>query len=243
MPITILGPPWPTIHRLQDALTHSPVEGTYRMGGSSLDSITQLTCFREAGLLTPNFTTSLEEALRWVMEGRMVFGRQLHHTRGKDIVLPGVDWKLGRFQPNTPYPTSRLSLRWTNSEWWSTYIHPTSEWRVHVMDGKVIARGVKYPIGPHWRWAPVRNVGNGYAFRFGDPPPEGLRRVARRAVGALGYPAGAVDILHVAQTPPIAPEGARNEFYVLEVNRLPALTCPYTLQAWGRAIERHCKGV
>jgi glutathione synthase/RimK-type ligase-like ATP-grasp enzyme len=131
--------------------------------------------------------------------------------------------------------------RWWNSEWWSKYLHPTEEWRVHVFDGRSIARGIKIHSGNSWRKARVRNIGNGWSFDFTRDSPRGLRTVAKAAVQALGYPVGAVDILQVDRIDPTAPEGLQREFYVLEVNRIPALTCSYTRTAWVEAIRRHVR--
>lgn len=229
MPIELLGPAWPTVHLLQQVLRVAPEIGTYQMGGPPTDSITQLTRFRDAGLQVPSFTTCLTAAMEWVASGSTVFGRKLLHTRGNDICLPGIL----RDTPTRPY-----NLRWMRSDWWSKYIAPTEEWRVHIFDDQTIARGRKIHTGPSWRVAPVRNTGNGWTFDFSTPPPKGLRSAARQAVAALGYPAGAVDILQVSPTAPGGDIPPTNEFYVLEVNRIPALTCPYTLGAWVGAIRR-----
>lgn len=231
MPITIHGPAWPTVAAVRQVLADVPEVGEYRLGGAPTDSISQLTAFRAAGLLTPDFTTNLDEAEEWLADST-VLGRRFIHTRGNDIVLP-------RFNPNG----STIRGRWTNSQWWSKYIAPTEEWRIHIFDGHTIARGRKILTRPAevWRRAPVRNIGNGWSFDFTADPPKGCRSVARKAVAALGYSVGAVDILQVTPTPPGGPEPPTNEFYVLEVNRLPALTCPYTLGRWCEAIRRHVR--
>jgi glutathione synthase/RimK-type ligase-like ATP-grasp enzyme len=159
----------------------------------------------------------------------MVFGRMLIHTRGNDICLPG--------RPNL---RGQYSRRWSSSQWWSKYILPTDEWRVHVFDNKSIAVGKKVHSHPEdtWRQAPVRNIGNGWTFDFSAHPPEGLRKYGIRACQALGYPHGGVDILQVETIDPTSGEPPTNVFYVLEVNRIPALTCPHTREAWVRAIRR-----
>ena len=229
--IHLTGPAWPTVRQLARQLRQSDVDGTYHIGGPGTDSDYQLAAFRAAGLRTPEYTINLPQARAWVEEGSIVFGRMLLHTRGNDICLPGARNLRGHY-----------SRRWEGSEWWSRYIPPTEEWRIHVFDGRVIARGKKIQTSPPHRDAPVRNINNGWTFDFRSDPPEGIRRVARQAVEALGYPAGAVDILQVDTNDPTAPEGVRREFYVLEVNRVPALTCPYTLGAWASAIERYLGG-
>lgn len=229
MSIILYGPPWVTVQRLRERLATVPETGTFTLGGRPKNSIEQLTAFREAGLETPDFTTDRQTAMDWVNTGTMVFGRRLIHTRGNDIVIsPKGQWYLK--EPD--YQGSITKTRWWNSEWWSRYIPPTDEWRVHVFDGKVIARGKKVHSGASWRKAPVRNVGNGWTFIFTENPPKGLRTAARKACDSLRYESGAVDII----------VGEGGKFYILEVNRCPAMTCEYTLGAWERAIRGHVGG-
>lgn len=238
MSITILGPSWPTVAAVRQVLSDVPETGEYRLGGPPIDSITQLTHFREAGLLTPDFTRDRQIAMDWVNAGYTVFGRRLLHTRGNDIVIcPKGQWLL----KEPEYTGFITKTRWWKSEWWSRYIPPTHEWRIHVFDGHSIARGRKIHTGPSWRRAPVRNIGNGWTFDFHVDPPEGMRTVAKKACKVLDYPVGAVDIIQVDKIDPTAPQGVLREFYVLEVNRLPALTCPYTLGRWCEAIRRYVR--
>lgn len=229
--ITLHGPAWPTIARMQELLRDVPESGTFRIGGRPTGAIEQLTSFRAAGLATPDFTTNRKEAEQWVEAGHIVFGRKLIHTRGNDICIPK------RNRTGAPLHQGR----WWHSEWWSKYIPPTEEWRVHVFDDKSIARGKKVHTGESWRKAPVQNIGNGWTFDFTHDPPRGLRKTAKAACEALGYPYGAVDILQVDPTAPVGQKSQQSVFYVLEVNRIPALTCPYTQTAWVEAIRRHVR--
>lgn len=235
MSITLHGPAWPTITALRTALVGVPEVGEFRLGGPPTNAIGQLTAFRAAGLHTPDFTTDQSQAIRWVQDDFMIFGRKLIHTRGNDIILPG------RIRLNTRGIVTGINSRWLQSEWWSRYIPPTEEWRVHVFDGKTIARGVKIPVHPPWRKAPVRNIDNGWAFRFDIDPPKGLRKTAKLACEALRYLHGAVDILQVGPNAPGASNAQETTFYILEVNRIPALTCPYTRTAWVEAIRKHVR--
>lgn len=229
MSITLYGPPWVTVQRLRERLATVPETGTFTLGGRPKNSIEQLTAFREAGLETPDFTIDRQTAKGWVdNENAIVFGRKLIHTRGNDIVLPPKKIERYRGDGVMNYPIGR----WTESEWWSRYIPTIDEWRVHVFDGKVIARGKKVHTGASWRKAPVRNVGNGWTFIFTENPPKGLRTAARKACDSLRYESGAVDII----------VGEGGKFYILEVNRCPGLTCEYTLGAWERAIRGHVGG-
>lgn len=235
--IRILGPDWPTISYLQDRLREVPETGEFRIGGTRKNSIEQLTAFRAAGLHTPDFTTNREEAREWVREQSLVFGRKLFHTRGNDIQLPSLRGRVNRHKQ--PVPGEVWNLKWWQSEWWSKYVLPVEEWRIHIFKGKSIARGKKIHSHPDqtWRKAPIRNIGNGWTFDFHTEPPKSLRKVAKQAMEAIEYSSGAVDILQVA---PIEPRPANQpewDFYVLECNRIPALTCPYTQEVWVRAIR------
>ena len=228
MGISIHGPSWPTVAYLRGALRDVPEVGEFTIGGRPTNAIDQLVAFQTAELHTPDFTLDRRVAEGWVEGGCTVFGRMLIHTRGNDICLPGRRNRRDQY-----------SRRWSNSEWWSKYVEPTEEWRVHVFNGKSIARGRKIHTGPSWRKAPVRNIGNGWTFDFTGDAPKGLRRTAKAACTSLNYPHGAVDILQIDATPQNGSNEQERVFYVLEVNRIPAVTCPYTRDAWVAAIRRH----
>jgi glutathione synthase/RimK-type ligase-like ATP-grasp enzyme len=131
-----------------------------------------------------------------------VFARTLiNSTNGRGIVE--VDLKNGQEIPRAPLYTE--------------YIPKKSEYRFHVFNGKVIdvqqkrkKRGFEQD-----RDTRVRNLHNGYVYcRDGVNPPDGSADLAVRAVAALGYLYGAVDVVYNER---------RSQCYVLEVNSRPGL--------------------
>lgn len=91
--------------------------------------------------------------------------------------------------------------------------------------GHSIARGLKFQAEPPWRKLPVRSRSNGWRLRHDVAPPEGLRDLAKKAVEAVGYDFGAVDLL-------VQEDGTQT---VLEINR--AAGCDnYTASAYAQAI-------
>lgn len=98
------------------------------------------------------------------------------------------------------------------------YIEGGREFRVHIAFGKSIKLAEKIGGGNYHR---------GAYFAYPDFPHKlSLRRVAKRAVGALGLDFGAVDIIY-----------KNHRYYVLEVNTAPCLTTASdTLDRYVRAL-------
>ena len=164
-------------------------------GMRRLDAVEQLEAMNNAGIKVPEFTTDLHRASEWVREGCLVFGRRLFHTEGRDIIGP-------------------RHRRWPRSEYWVKVIpNIGAEWRIHVFQGRSIARGMKVQTGESWRKMPVRNRANGWTMVHDPKPPKGLRTLAKAAVEAVGYDFGAVDLL-------VQEDGTQ---WVLEVNKAPGL--------------------
>lgn len=219
--IQLIGPNnFPTIGVLRDMLAMVPETGTFTMGGPKVLATEQLDKFREAGLTVPAFTTCWAVARVWLQSGSVVFGRKENHSQGRDIIIITHD----AIHPRRP------------RQWWCKFVPSTGEWRIHVFDGRTIARAKKewHPAGtldfhvpPD---PPIRSRRNGWLYRHDLEPSEALRTAARGAVAALGYPYGAVDLLETPDGP-----------VVLEVNRLPAMD-NYTATAYVNAIRRHVAG-
>lgn len=91
---------------------------------------------------------------------------------------------------------------------WLEWIEADREFRVHVVYGKVIKLSEKTPVGNF-------KQGESYFHYPSDfPKKKSLRELAVRAVEALGFDFGAVDVLWTAN----------RGFFVLEVNTAPCLT-------------------
>ncbi len=177
-----------------------------------LNGLQQMQAMQAAGVRTPVFTTNLREAEAWSAEGVVVLGRKVHHTQGKDIVLPSNSlWRLRDF--------------------WVQYCGDVrSEWRLHILKGKCIGRGMKVPSEsepPRPTPVVVRSRRLGWRISHTQSPPEGMRDLARAAVRACQYDLGAVDCLEL--------EGGG--MVVLEVNSRPAIRDNYTIGQYAKYLR------
>lgn len=105
------------------------------------------------------------------------------------------------------------------------YIKKEKEYRVFVMQGKVVWVAEKTPENPQ---AIAWNVAKGGRFdnvRWDDWPLRACR-IAIQATEALGLDFGGVDIMQKGK-----------EFLILEVNSAPSQTSPYRQQCTGKAFE------
>lgn len=175
----------------------------------SLNKIQQLQRFVQAGVSAPRFAVDKDAARE--LDVRTLFARTLvNSTNGRGIV---------EFDSSdADYPEAPL---------YTEYIPKRSEYRFHVFNGEVIdvqeKRKKRGFDGD--RDTRIRNVNNGYVYcRDGVNPPDGAADLAVRAVQALGYHYGAVDVIYNEK---------RNQSYVLEVNSRPGLQ--------GTTLERYVK--
>ena len=162
--------------------------------------------FHEKEVPHPEWTTSLEDATRWLQAGAMVFARtQLRAHSGRGIVIMDPE-----FQDNWQ----------TRAPLYVKYVPKKDEYRVHVVNGRVVdfqRKGLK----EEFRGQPdvnfkIRNLANGFVYvrNDGHVIPEICKDVALKAVGALGLDFGAADIIYNERS---------NRAYCLEVNTAPGL--------------------
>lgn len=208
----------------------APAEAAVLNGTPRADAREQLTNIAAAGILVPEWTDQLALAQSWVREGMLVWGRYWEHTQGNDIIGPG--YRPARLGPAPrPMRPERWNPQWLQREWWVQVIDPAhivDEWRVHIFMGRSICVGKKVQTGPTVRKQLVRSRANGWTLDFSATMPEGhpAREVARKAVAAVGYQFGAVDLLELRD----------GSVMVLEVNSAPALGSPQTINAYTRAV-------
>ena len=172
----------------------------FRLKGGT-DKLTQLRRFTDAGISCPEFTTDRSVAVDWLSAGDAVVCRTLlRASEGRGIVVAESEEQL------------------VDAPLYTRYVKKKKEYRVHVLNGKVIDVQEKRKRKEYdgTRDTRIRNTANGYEFcRDSVVEPEGLRDLAIRATSTLGYHLGAVDI-------------AFNEYHsrlaVLEVNANPGLT-------------------
>jgi glutathione synthase/RimK-type ligase-like ATP-grasp enzyme len=156
-----------------------------------------------AGVSVPPFTTDKEVVRQWIHEGegrvKVVGRRLLNSAEGKGIVI--IDNFLD--VPDCPLYTK--------------YIPKKKEFRVHVVDGKVIdiQQKVRKRDAPGPANFMVRNTANGFVFHRNNLEcPGDLEDLAIGAVRSLGLDFGACDIIW---------NEYHDKCYVLEINTAPGI--------------------
>lgn len=157
--------------------------------------------FKQAGVLVPDFTTSMDEARAWCEDGKIVLCRTLlSASGGKGIV---VAEKPVDIVPAKVY---------------TRYVRKKREYRVHVFQGRVIGykRKIKHKdikVKDDY----IRSHDNGYRYIVdpANPPSKGVLAGAVAAVGALGLDFGGADMAWLENG---------DKAYCLEVNTAPGLT-------------------
>ena len=167
---------------------------------NTLNKIEQLKQFTEYNISCPSYATSVEGAKS--IECKTLFARKLiNSTSGRGIE---------EFNSSEErYPRAPL---------YTEYIPKKAEYRVHVFNSVVIdvqQKRKKREFDKDSRNTRVRNLQNGYVYtRDGVTLPDVGTDLAIRAVNAVGYSYGAVDIIYNEK---------RDQYYVLEVNSRPGL--------------------
>jgi hypothetical protein len=214
--ITVVGPNWKTTRALRAALKEVPEEGIFTFGGRDQDKLRQLTVLRGNRVQTVDYVKeNPADPQYWFgnppARQDLWLGRKRRHTRGKDIVRP-------------EHP------RWGRSDFWTKYTPSAEEWRVHIFDGKSIARGKKVWVkdGPEPE-VKIRSRSRGYhmVHDVEYDSMAALRKFAKEMVNTLGWSFGACDVLI----------GQGGEMYALEANSAPAMD-DYTLAAYVKAIRK-----
>lgn len=176
------------------------------LASSKLRAIRHL---RAAGIAVPEDIVRLENDRKDIW-----FGRNYNHTGGVDIVV---------LRPGDPI---------IPKDYYTKYIEPEKEWRVHVFDGKVIMAQKKFFAEGrlHDNGTPiikteisdfVRSYKNGWRFyRIKDLEnvPANVLDASIRAVASLGLTFGAVDVISHDRD-----ENRKRRATVLEVNTAPGL--------------------
>jgi len=166
-----------------------------------LNKVEQFERFKQHQVSCPQFALSAKSA--YDLNVKTLFARTLiNATNGRGIV------EFDRAD-GTNYPKAPL---------YTEYIPKKAEYRFHVFGDQVIdiqQKKKKREFNEDERDTRIRNLHNGYIYsRDGIAPPDGAADLAVRAVAALGYQYGAVDLIYNEK---------RNQCYVLEVNSRPGL--------------------
>ncbi len=187
----------------------NPRRKNIHWGKESLGKLVQFRIFEREGISHVPYTTSKEEAARnYQAAGHTVFARTTHGQGGSGITIVRPDEAL----PDMPLYTQ--------------YVPKQKEFRVHVVEGRVIDVQQKKRRDGAPKGSLIRNLANGWIFAHdGVEEPEGLREIGLSAVRAVGLDFGAVDIIW---------NETQNRCYVLEVNSAPGL-CQTTANKYAQA--------
>lgn len=143
---------------------------------------------KDAGVTVPEFTTSLDEALKWYDDGLVVVQRNLLRANsGRGIVICDPEYPCSE-GGEMPHAEGRM---------WTKYIKKYDEYRVHVFNGEVIDVQQKMRRRDYEREidSRVRNAAGGWVFcRGGIDPPRCVLDEGRAACLSLGLDFGACDV-------------------------------------------------
>lgn len=178
-----------------------------------------LQALKVAGVRVPDFTTSIQDAQRWLNNYNVVMERhELRGNSGDGIRI--VTLHDDEMEDNLQY-----------APLYTKFIPKTAEFRVHVFRGEVIDYIEKKKLTGDRRPANfnkyISSINYGWVFsRTGVMDVPEVRQLALKAVSALGLDFGAVDIVYADGLP-----------YVLEVNTAPGLS-GLTLIKYANAFRR-----
>jgi glutathione synthase/RimK-type ligase-like ATP-grasp enzyme len=152
----------------------------------------------KAGVYTPPFTTNHAVAKAWVDAGEVVYGRKyLEASQGEGIVVITQD------------------SGWEMCPLYTKGVMKTHEYRVHVVNGRVIDFSKKRRRSEQESNPYIKNSNNGWVFcREGVELPNAIADAAIKSVAALSLHFGAVDVAYKERD---------DRAYVFEVNTAPGI--------------------
>jgi hypothetical protein len=169
--------------------------------GQSVDKLTQYKWFVDNEIPALTYTTNHQQALDWLGEGNIVFGRKyLNASCGKGIVIGSPEMGMPEQCPV-----------------YTLYKKKKREFRVHVFkDGVVnVTEKKRRKEFDGERDTKIRNLANGYVFvQTVENEPDGLRELALRAAQVSGSDFRGVDIGYNEK---------KDELFVIEVNSAPGI--------------------
>jgi hypothetical protein len=151
----------------------------------------------------------------WEKHEGLWLGRRFTHTGGKDVIFSDEIWDEDVV------------------DYYTKYIKPHREWRVHVFNSKLLFAQRKVWCGEGEKTKAqsiVRNYDNGWRFyRLQDENnlPINVKNASIRAVDALGLTFGAVDVISHGRD-----ENDKRGAFVLEVNTAPGLDEGYGMDMY-----------
>lgn len=181
---------------------------------TAVDKLAAFTKTKEAGIRVPEFTTTKGN----VGGGGIWFARTVLRGSGGDGIVA--------IREGDPVPDAPLYVR---------YVQKLSEFRLHVVNGKVIfaqQKKKKNDVEQDKDQKLIRNHANGWVFCPIDISElsEDAKDVAIRSVAALQLDFGAVDLI----------VGKRDSLaYLLEVNTAPGLESEGLIAAYNQAFREY----
>lgn len=168
----------------------------------------------------PPYTTSREEAFKWIENGDRVCARTKltgHSGEGLTILRNSDEWE--------EYDHADVRM-------YVLYIPKIDEYRIHVFNGEVI--DIQKKSTPKGRKAfsyEIRSHDNGFIFTRGNIPKDmtKINNDCIEAVKVIGLDFGAVDVIYNKR---------RDKHYLLEINTAPGLTGT-TLHKYAEAFGKY----
>lgn len=178
------------------AFTHGRMLNNGEAIRNASNKLAAFRLFKDAGLPTPEFTTSKDEATKWQRKGfRVVCRTLLNSHSGRGIVIA---------QPDEDIPYAPLYTKYTKKD---------KEFRIHVFKGRVIDVCEKRRKSGTEGSSLIRTLNNGWVYcREGVYFSDANKQLAIRAVQTLGLDFGAVDLIMKDE-----------RVFILEVNSAPGL--------------------
>jgi len=166
---------------------------------TAVNKLKSFQVFKERAVSTVDFSTNIEDAKRWIAEGKEVFCRTiLNGHSGEGIVIAKTVEQL------------------VAAPLYTKYFNGKNEYRLHFMGGKLIDFAQKKKRNEAEEANDqIRSYSNNWVFcRDGVSLPRIVVEEARKAIKALNLDFGAIDIRYKVRD---------NICAVLEVNTSPAL--------------------
>lgn len=199
-------PPW-GVEKVKRIINHP---AHVAIAGHKVDSYRM---FDHHEVPTMEWTTDRAIARLWLEQGFSVVARKLARAYGgKGIIFINPKDYENLKQAQNAVPTAVCYTKYTPH---------SGEYRVHVVNGKVVDYVKKKKMSPEkleeggYKFNKfIRNHDNGWVFAREDVElPDGVAQAALDAVKALNLDFGAVDVIH----------SKRRGIFVLEVNTAPGL--------------------
>lgn len=181
--------------------------------GDLVDKLQQYKWFKEQGLSALDYSTSFEDAYKWLKEGHTVFGRTLLNAScGDGIVV---------FTPKDLENDDGGLFHETNCKVYTKYKPKKREFRVHVFKDKVVTI-VEKRRKKDWNGdksdAKIRNLANGYIFcqevELTDNLRKRIEEVSLHASKVCGSDFRGVDVGYNEK---------HDDVFIIEVNSAPGI--------------------